>query len=140
MAMVYHIAFVADWADGRRDGEYRISTRGRTLEQQGFIHAGTAGQVTQVANTIYADAQDLVVLVIDEDSGPRIGTGGDGARRWTLRSTLRVTSKVHYDDVPGSDEPFPHIYGPLNIDAVVQTLPLEQGSDGRFSFAPPPEL
>jgi uncharacterized protein (DUF952 family) len=113
MAMIYHIASAADWEQAKRDGAYRISTRGRTLDEQGFIHASTTNQVAPVANAIYGQDQDLLILVIDED---------------------RVTSKIRYDDVPGSDEPFPHIYGPLNVDAVVQTIPLERDPDGRFSF------
>ena len=43
-----------------------------------------------------------------------------------------------YDDVPGQPEPFPHIYGPLNPDAVVDVVPLEPGPDGKFTFEPPP--
>ncbi len=110
---IYHIAFATDWAQAQHDGEYRISTRGRTLEEQGFIHAGTADQVAPVANMIYGQERELLVLVIDED---------------------RLISDVRYDDVPGSDKPFPHIYGPLNVDAVVQTIPLEPGPGGRFAF------
>jgi uncharacterized protein (DUF952 family) len=113
MALIYHIAFAADWIAAQRDGEYRVSTRGRTLEQQGFIHAGTADQLAPVANLIYRDATGLIVLAIDED---------------------RITSKIQYDDVPGWDTPFPHIYGPLNVDAVVRTMPLEPAPDGQFYF------
>ena len=37
--------------------------------------------------------------------------------------------------MPGWDDPFPHIYGPLNADAVIETRPLQPGPDGEFSFA-----
>jgi uncharacterized protein (DUF952 family) len=114
MMSIYHIAFAGDWSKAVSDGEYRVSTRGRSLEEQGFIHAGTASQVAPVANAIYKRGDDLVVLVID---------------------TGRLVSELRYDDVPGWDEPFPHIYGPINIDAVVGTRPLQTGPDGRFSFA-----
>jgi uncharacterized protein (DUF952 family) len=40
--------------------------------------------------------------------------------------------------VPGQDLPYPHIYGPLNVDAVVATRPFELGPDGAFSFDPQP--
>jgi len=114
MSIIYHIATAADWEQGRRDGEYTTSTRGRTLAQQGFIHGSTADQVAPVANMIYKGEPDLLVLVIDTD---------------------RVTPEIRYEEVPGWETPFPHIYGPLNADAVVETRPLEPGPDGEFSFA-----
>ncbi|HET7018815.1 MAG TPA: DUF952 domain-containing protein [Streptosporangiaceae bacterium] len=110
---IYHIAVAEDWAQAARAGEYTISTRGRTLEQQGFIHASDAHQVALVANILYEADDGLIVLVIDTD---------------------RLRSAVRYENVPGSDEPFPHIYGPINVDAVVATRPLERGPDGRFGF------
>ena len=43
MSLIYHIATTADWDRAGRDGEYTTSTRGRTLAEEGFIHASTAG-------------------------------------------------------------------------------------------------
>jgi uncharacterized protein (DUF952 family) len=111
--VIYHIAFAEDWARAVRVGEYTISTRGRTLEQQGFIHASDAHQVAGVANFIYEADDGLIVLVIDTD---------------------RLQSPVRYENAPGSDEQFPHVYGPINADAVVATSPLGRGSGGQFSF------
>ena len=110
--MIYHIATAADWARALRDGRYTTSTRGRTLAEEGFIHASTAGQVAAVANAFYRGVFDLVVLVIDPD---------------------RVVPSIRYELVAGSS--YPHIYGPLNTDAVVGTRPLEPGPDGEFTFA-----
>lgn len=109
----YHIAYESDWIEALKTGEYRVSTKGRTLEEQGFIHGGTAAQVAPVANMIYGEDEGLVVLVIDES---------------------KLTSEVRYDDVPGWDSPFPHIYGPLNVSAVSETRPLVRGSDGKHVF------
>ncbi|GAA1967323.1 DUF952 domain-containing protein [Catenulispora subtropica] len=113
---IYHIAFRADWADAVAVGEYRVSTRGRTVEEEGFIHASTAEQVAGVANAFYADVADdaLVVLVIDPE---------------------RLTASLKYDPVPGADKPFPHIYGPLNVDAVTGGAELERDAEGRYVFA-----
>jgi uncharacterized protein (DUF952 family) len=113
MSFIYHIATASDWAQARRDGEYTISTRGRTLAEEGYIHASTAAQVASVANVFYQDLPDLLVLVIDAD---------------------RVGPEIRYEQVPGADAPFPHIYGPLNVDAVVDTRPLVAGPDGEFTF------
>jgi uncharacterized protein (DUF952 family) len=111
---IYHIASKADWQKASEEGEYTTSTRGRTLEQQGFIHAGDAHQVVPVANMIYGSDTDLIVLVIDTD---------------------RLQPPLRYEEVPGWDTPFPHIYGPLNVNAVTDTIPLERGSDGKFAFS-----
>ncbi len=79
-------------------GEYRVSTRGATLDEVGFIHAATQEQVDGVQARYYADAGDLVLLTIDTD---------------------RLTSPWRFD--PVGEQEFPHIYGPLNLDAVVRT-------------------
>ncbi len=117
MSVIYHIATAADWEQARRDGEYTTSSRGRTLAEEGFIHASTAGQVVWVANSFYAGVPGLLLLAID---------------------TVRLGSLLRYDAVPGWDEPFPHIYGPLKPDAVLDTVPLAPGPDGVFAFTPPP--
>ena len=104
VTFIYHIALAADWAQAQRDGQYTTSTRGRTLAQEGFIHGSTAAQVSQVADAYYRDAPDLVLLVID---------------------TERVGSPLRYEQVPGQPDPYPHIYGPLNLDAVVEPRPFQ---------------
>ncbi len=116
MTFIYHIAAAADWAQACQDGTYTISTRGRTLAEEGFIHTSTTGQVALVANAFYRGEPDLLLLVIDPG---------------------RVQEEIRYEHVPGQAQPYPHIYGPLNIDAVVQTRPFAPGPDGQFSFAPP---
>jgi glutathione S-transferase len=100
VTVIYHVAEAADWERAQRDGQYTMSTRGRTLAEEGFIHASTAEQVPLVAAAYYRDAQDLVLLVIDAE---------------------RVRPELRYEHVPGQEDPYPHIYGPLNLDAVVET-------------------
>jgi uncharacterized protein (DUF952 family) len=106
--MIYHIASAEDWARARRAGEYRISTRGRTLEEEGFIHCSRAGQVAGVADRFYRGVPDLVLLTIDE---------------------RLLKSEVRYESMPGADESFPHIYGPLDVEAVVSAEPFAPGGD-----------
>jgi uncharacterized protein (DUF952 family) len=104
VTFIYHIAETADWEQAQRDGQYTMSTRGRTLAEEGFIHASAATQVPLVADAFYRGAPDLVLLVID---------------------TERVGSPIRYEQVPGQPDPYPHIYGPLNLDAVVETRPFQ---------------
>ncbi|WP_445182518.1 DUF952 domain-containing protein [Pseudonocardia sp. Cha107L01] len=116
MGVIYHIAYRADWEQARRAGQYSVSTRGVSLAEQGFIHASTAAQVAGVANAFYTGEEGLTVLVIDED---------------------KVGPPIEYEPpAPGMAELFPHIYGPLNTDAVIDVRPLEAGGDGRFAFSP----
>jgi uncharacterized protein (DUF952 family) len=115
VGLIYHVSFATDWNDAREVGEYRVSTRGHTLEEVGFIHCSQLGQVEPVANAVYHGAEHLVLLSIDPD---------------------RVRSEVRYDVVDGWEEPFPHIYGPLNVDAVVEVRQFRPGPEGRFSFPP----
>jgi uncharacterized protein (DUF952 family) len=111
--LIYHITTAGEWERALRDGQYAMSTRGRTLAEEGFIHASTAEQVAPVANMFYKGVPGLVVLAIDAD---------------------RVKPDVRYERVPGFGQPFPHIYGPLNTDAVVEAVRLERGQDGDYSF------
>jgi uncharacterized protein (DUF952 family) len=100
---IFHIAFERDWKVARAAGSYEVSTRGLSLGEVGFIHAGFERQVESVGSTVYSDVTEpLVVLVID---------------------TGRLEAPLVVEDVEGSDDVFPHIYGPLNIDAVVDVRP-----------------
>jgi uncharacterized protein (DUF952 family) len=103
---IFHLATLADWEAARAVGRYTTSTRGRTLAEEGFIHASRGDQWQGVRERYYADVTEpLVLLVID---------------------TERLTAPVVDEEVPGSSETFPHVYGPVDVDAVVQTMPLDQ--------------
>jgi uncharacterized protein (DUF952 family) len=113
--VIFHIATCADWEAAQADGEYTRSSVDKTLAEEGFIHASQACQVARTANRFYRDVPGgLVLLVIDEE---------------------RVAAEVRYEHVPGAELPFPHIYGPLNTDAVVAARPFAAGPDGTFTFA-----
>jgi uncharacterized protein (DUF952 family) len=115
--LIYHLTTAADWDAAQAGGTYTTSTRGKTLVEVGFLHGSQPHQVAPVANWLYKDTgEDLVVLVIDTD---------------------RLTSPWQWDDVPGQPDQFPHIYGPLNTDAVTSVIPLDHGEDGMFTFTAP---
>ncbi|MBT0772096.1 DUF952 domain-containing protein [Kineosporia sp. J2-2] len=106
MTRVLHIALAEDWAQALERGRYETSTRGRTLAEEGFIHCSARDQAPVVHRLFYSDLppHDLRLLVVDEQLAAERGT----TMRW--------------DDVPGSDRPFPHFYGPIPVDAVVAVL------------------
>ena len=99
MERIYHLALASDWAAAQASGDYRISTLGRTLEQEGFIHASREDQWRATKQRFYADVpEELVLLEIDPE---------------LLTCAWRV------DHVEAAGDSFPHLYGPLNLDAVV---------------------
>lgn len=108
---IFHLALASDWARAQADGEYRVSTRGMSLEQVGFIHASTADQWPVVRASFYQGLEEpLLLLTLDPD---------------------RLTAPLRWDLVPEVGQEFPHLYGPLNLDAVVavEELPAESASD-----------
>ena len=96
---------------------YRSSTLGKSLEleEEGFIHCSFAGQVQAVADLIYRGREDVVLLTIDP---------------------ARVPATVCVENMVGGDELFPHIYGPLPLDAVVATDDVPRAADGRLVVSP----
>ncbi len=100
---LFHLALPDDWADAFATGEYTMSTRGVTLDEEGFIHCSTREQVEATANRFYGDLDQLVLLTIDPELVP---------------------SEIRWEPpAPGADELFPHVYGPIPIAAVNLAAP-----------------
>jgi uncharacterized protein (DUF952 family) len=102
-AMIFHITDPATWARSLAAGRHTGSTRGVDLAEEGYIHCSTATQWPAVVNRFYSDAPDLLLLHIDEQ---------------------RLTSPVRYEQIGDAPEPFPHVYGPIDLAAVVSVEPI----------------
>jgi glutathione S-transferase len=111
---LFHLARVEHWVAAHSSGAYTRSTRDETLDEVGFIHFSFARQLTETARRHYSDlaAEDLVLLTVD--------------RR-------RVSARVIVEPAASLDERFPHLYGPLNLDAVVAAQRLERNVDGDLT-------
>ena len=97
--LIYHCSLVADWQAAQAVGEYTISSRGRELEQEGFVHASYAGQIAGVLQRFYADVTEpMRLLAIDPD---------------------KLGVPVIAENLTGGPELFPHIYGGIPISSVV---------------------
>ncbi|HEX5836490.1 MAG TPA: DUF952 domain-containing protein [Anaerolineales bacterium] len=115
--MIYHITSRTAWNEARQRGDYRAES----LEAEGFIHCSTESQVVPVAEKFYTGLGDLLLLVIEP---------------------ARLTSDLKWEPPSGGTPPpgvpegdlFPHIYGPINLDAVVQVLDLQSNPDGNYSL------
>lgn len=107
--MILHITFRTDWEQALQVGAYSADS----LQKEGFIHCSTPEQVLGAANTHYKGEKDLVILWIDPTLvAPEI--------RWEL-SDRKI---------------YPHIYGPLNLTAVIRVFPFPPNEDGVFDEIP----
>ncbi len=111
MNFIYHITISTDWDEALISGEYRADS----LAAEGFLHASTILQVEASANRYFARLPTIVLLKIDLD---------------------RVRSPVIWEQSSHSEDPFPHIYGPLNLDSVVEVVPWNRSDKGRFVYPP----
>ena len=98
--MILHLAIRSDWESAKADGVYPWSTRGITVDQEGYTHCSFEHQWRGVRERFYADlANDqLVLLEIDES---------------------RVSHDVVVERIGNAPDEFPHIYGTIEIDSVV---------------------
>lgn len=107
--MILHITRRLDWEGARELGEYRDDS----LQSEGFIHCSTPEQVLGPANNFYRGRSDLVLLIIDPS---------------------RLAAELVYEDLYESGINFPHVYGPLNLDAVTAVVPFPPLPDGTFEL------
>ncbi len=105
--LILHIANREEWGKALSKGEYIPES----LTFEGFVHCSTLDQIITVANANFKNKRGLVLLCIDSS---------------------KVKAEIRFET--GGYEYYPHIYGALNLDAVVKTCEFEPGSDGNFSL------
>jgi uncharacterized protein (DUF952 family) len=93
--MIYHVLHKSDWQKAEQQGFYEAAS----LATEGFIHASKINQVAAVLDRYFKGQKDLVVLHIEEH---------------------KLISVFIYEFSPSVNEEFPHIYGKINLDAVVK--------------------
>ncbi|MFC4908866.1 DUF952 domain-containing protein [Actinomadura gamaensis] len=100
---VLHIAERRHWESAESSGEsYAMSTRGRTLAEEGFIHCSSdLDQVRTVLKAFYQDVppSDLVLLTV---------------------SAAGLDVRLE----PADGRLFPHVYGPIPLSAVIEVRPV----------------
>ena len=95
MRLIYHVTTKKEWEAAKAAGFYKAAS----LSAEGFIHCSLEIQVQGVVERYFAGKKDLVKLVIDSD---------------------KLTSKLIHEWSPSTADTFPHIYGPINLDAVIE--------------------
>ncbi len=95
--LIYHITTKQLWEAALLNGNYEAES----LAIEGFIHCSTNLQVDGVLDRYFSNKKDLVKLVIN---------------------TSRLTSPLKFEMAPTVRQEFPHVYGPLNFEAVVEVI------------------
>lgn len=98
MNLIYHIVPATDWEKQESQSIYEASS----LHTEGFIHLSQKDQVKGTLSRYYQNVPDLLLLHVDAD---------------------KLTCELKYE-LATNNERFPHLYGPLNKDAVMRVEPL----------------
>jgi uncharacterized protein (DUF952 family) len=104
---ILHITTRPDWQAALEAGSYRADS----LDSEGFIHCSTSEQIAATANRFYAGQSDLLLLHIDPEL---------------------LAAELRWEPADGQD--FPHIYGLINLDAVVGVESFGPDGDGVFHY------
>ena len=108
---IFHMCREDEWLKAKAAGAYRGSSQDAA---DGFIHFSTRTQVMESAAKHRAGQAGIVLLTVDPSAL------GD-ALKWESSRKGQL---------------FPHLYGPLPIDAVIRVDPLPLAVDGRHVFPP----
>ncbi len=109
---IFHYTTAGDWERSLTAGEHRISGRGMTLQDQGFIHFCYAAQKSGVWQRFWAtETEPVVLLTVDQ---------------------ARLPTPIVDENTTGGTELFPHLYGPLPAGAVISAAQVDRsGEPGR---------
>jgi uncharacterized protein (DUF952 family) len=99
MPYIYHITTREVWEQAQTTGQYEVPS----LKEEGFIHCSMEDQVQRVLERFYSDRKDLLLLCID---------------------SRKLLSQLVYEWAPSMEATFPHVYGPINTDAVTEVKPI----------------
>jgi uncharacterized protein (DUF952 family) len=97
MPIIYHVTTAAEWTAAKENSFYESPS----LKAEGFIHCSQENQVAGVLERYFAGKTDLVKLVIDTD---------------------KLTSRFIFEWSPSIADTFPHVYGVINLNAVIDVI------------------
>jgi uncharacterized protein (DUF952 family) len=99
MAIIYHITTMPQWLEAQSKGKYESDS----LADEGYIHCSEENQIPGVIERYFKGKKELIKLVIE---------------------TEKLSSPIYFDWSPSIEDTFPHIYGPINLDAVEDVVKL----------------
>jgi uncharacterized protein (DUF952 family) len=112
--MIFHITTRKEWEAAQASGMYAAPS----LKNEGFIHCSKREQVLDTADNYFRGHQDLVLLCIMPE---------------------KLQADLKYENPSGKHSSndfglFPHVYGPINPEAVVMAVPLPCDGAGKFKL------
>lgn len=107
--IIFHLTTQEQWSEASKAGTFTTES----LDEEGFIHCSTGDQLQATANRLFKGQEDVLLLVID---------------------LSRLQPNVKFEKAEDVDEEFPHILGPLNLDAIIDTIKLAPEEDGTFDI------
>lgn len=99
MPIIYHLTTADAWKEAGQKGFYETIS----LKDEGYIHCSLENQIPGVRDRYFSGVNDLVKLEID---------------------TEKLETPYFYDWSPTNADTFPHVYGPINLNAVLSVVPL----------------
>ena len=109
MRQTYHITSLAQWQEAQSTGEYKPTG----FDRDNFIHLSYSHQLLTVAQRFYKGQEGLVILAID---------------------SFKIKDGLIEENLEGGIELYPHFYGVLPIDAVVDAIAFPCNADGSFDL------
>jgi uncharacterized protein (DUF952 family) len=107
--LIFHLVDKENWKTNHKKGEYSPES----IEQEGFIHCSSGPQLNDTLKRLFKNNQKLWLLIID---------------------TKRVEPVIKYEKSGNLQQAFPHIYGSLNTDAILDKISLKQGEGEHLSL------
>jgi uncharacterized protein (DUF952 family) len=109
-----HLTTKQAWEDALAVGTYSLSTKGKTLDEVGFIHGSFEDQVEEVAGFVFAEStEDLILLHLDID---KLASNG---------IEVRV-------EAAKNGKSYPHIYGAIPCELVDEISAAHMNTDNKL--------
>ena len=102
---IYLLSSKAEYEQARTDGKLVRDS----IASEGFIHASPKNQLTRIANKYYKATEQPLVVVVDK---------------------LFIKPEVKWERATGGL--YPHIYGAMNVNAIIKIIPIALADDGDF--------
>lgn len=105
--MIIYTATPEEWDKIKTQTEFKS----HDYDKEEFIHCCYPNQTTWVLNKHYRNEEKVIILTID----PKL-----------------LKSKWLSEDLKGKGEEFPHVYGSINVDSIIEVFEISPSKDGLF--------